>query len=260
MRHVAYHARQRDKWRVFRDGIPGKVWDAVRWHSFSPDGTHLAYEARENGQCCIVVDEKEGEHFSGIDYLFQFSPDSARLGYVATIEKGKECAVVDGKRGPVFDTVFPTSFTFSDNSRHFAYAGRRGNHCVVVKDGEEVLQADEVVIDGRLGKALGPILSPNGARMACAVRRGGQWRMVLDRVASSPWDSILDLSLEGLSAGFSPDGKHFSYVGERKDKRFVVIDQKENPDAWFCGATFSPDGKHAAFVHAERLFHIQSRQ
>lgn len=250
MRHVAYHARQRDKWRVFRDGTPGRTWDAVRWHRFSPDGAHLAYEARENGQYFVVLDEKEGEHFSGIDYPFQFSPDSARLGYVATIEKGKQCVVIDGKRGPVFDTVFPTSFTFSDNSLHFAYAGRRGDRCSAVKDGEEVLQADEMVMDSGPGKTLWPILSPDGSRMACAVRRGGQWWMVLDRVESSPWDSILDLSLEGPSAGFSPDGKHFSYAAERKDKRFVVIDEKENPGAWFYGATFSPDGNHAAFVRA----------
>ena len=250
MRHVAYHARLKDKWRVFRDGTPGRTWDAVRWHRFSPDGEHLAYAARENGQYFIVVDEKEGEHFSRIDNGFQFSPDSARLGYVVTIEKSNQCVVVDGKRGPIFDAVFPASFSFSDNSRHFAYAGRRGDRCVVVKDGEEVLQADEVVMDSHLGKTLGPILSPDGARMACAVRRGGQWRMVLDRVESSPWDSILDLSPDGPSAGFSPDGKHFGYAGERKDKRFVVIDEKENPGAWLYGATFSPDGKHAAFVRA----------
>jgi hypothetical protein len=108
------------------------MWDAVNWHRFSPDGRHLAYAARENGQYFVVVDEKEGEHFSRIDNGLQFSPDSARLGYVARIEKGKQCVVVDGKPGPVLNAVFPASFTFSDSSRHFAYAGRRGDHCVVV--------------------------------------------------------------------------------------------------------------------------------
>jgi hypothetical protein len=250
MRHVAFRARQRDRWRIFRDGTPGKIWDAVNWHRFSRDGKHLAYAARESGQYFVVVDDKEGEHFSRIDNAFQFSPDSARLGYVATIEKGKQCVVVDGKRGPVFDAVVPSTLSFSDNSRHFAYAGRRGQHCVIVKDGEEVLQADEVVMDTQLGKTLGPVLSPDGARMACAIRRGGQWRMVLDGAESSPWHSVLDLSLEGPSAAFSPDGKHFSYVGERKDERFVVIDGNENPGAWLYAATFSPDGEHAAYVRS----------
>jgi Tol biopolymer transport system component len=119
-----------------------------------------------------------------------------------------------------------------------------------------VTQADEILSPvqsfgtARVGDTFGPFLSPDGTRLAFAIRRGSKWSLVLDGVESQRWDSISNLNLDGPVAGFSPDGRHFTYVGVRAEKNFLVLDQKENPNAWLYCAAFSPDSRHAAFVRS----------
>jgi hypothetical protein len=159
--------------------------------------------------------------------------------------------VVDGIEGPVFDKIVPGSFRFSESSKHFAYAARRGAKLVILKDSKEVLEGDDVLRAQQARKVDFVFLSPDGKRLASMVRRGNQWFAVVDGIESQPWDWINDLGgLAGACAGFSPDGGHFSYVGFRGGKKFVVVDNKESADGWMGCAVFSPDGKHAALVRA----------
>jgi Tol biopolymer transport system component len=259
-KHVAYRAREGGKWRIFRDGVPGKECDEARNQWFSPDGKHLAYLARITNTWRIVLDGVDGPAFSRYDettkhyWPFVFSPDSARLAYVATNDKDKQYVVVDGVEGPVFDQILHHSFSFSENSKHFIYAARRGREGVVIKDGQEIVNAEDVLSPVQtfgatvVGDTFGPFLSPDGSRFACVFQRSGKWIAVIDGKESPPWDSISDLSLLGPSAGFSPDGRHFTYVGEVGKNQFVVIDQKINTNGWAYSAVFSPDSSHSAFV------------
>ena len=52
------------------------------------------------------------------------SPDGRHLAYVKR-EGGKQTVVVDGREQPTFDRV--ASFTFSPNSKWFAYAAAEGD-------------------------------------------------------------------------------------------------------------------------------------
>jgi hypothetical protein len=261
-RHVAYREQVGEKWRIVRDGVPGKEYDNAEYQFFSQDSRHLAYLARAGEKQAVVLDGVEGGWFSKIDEIakdhwpIEFSPDSAHLAYIGTAGERKQCVVVDGKEGPIFEEVLFHSFSFSGDSKHFAYAGRRGGHCFVIKDGKELLKAKEVLspvdhVGGtRMGDTFGPFLSANGSRLACATGRQRKWVVNVEGVESRPWEMISDLDLDGVSARFSPDGRHFSYVGERGEKRFVVIDQKEIKDGGFYCAVFSPDSKHTAYVRA----------
>lgn len=260
-RHVAYRARNGTKWHIVRDGVPGREYDNANTQRFSPDSEHLAYVARAGGGFRVVLDEKAGEPFSRIDetskgqWPYEFSPDSSRLAYVATIEEGKQCVVVDGKRGPAFDEVLHHSFSFSGNSRHFAYAARRGTQYMVVKDSEELLPAEGIANslqafgDARIGETFGPFLSPDGQQLAYSVQRDSNYVAIVNGVESAPWDAINCLVAPGEEfARFSPDGRHFAFVGMRGDQYFAVVDQKEHPHAWMGCAVFSPDGNRVAFA------------
>jgi Tol biopolymer transport system component len=264
-RHVAFREQVEGKWRIVRDGTPGHDYDEAFNQSFSPDSEHLAYVARKGSARCVVMDGVEGKLFSAIDeptedqWPFVFSPDSAHLAYVAVIAKGKESVVVDGVQGPVFDEILLHSFSFSANSRHFAYAARRGGRGIVVKDGKEVLEADDIFSEvhvfgnTRIGETFGPFLSPDGTRLACAIRRGTNWVAIIDGIESQPWDSIVQLeSVIPGNPGFSPDGRQFTYTAERHDKMFVMLDQEELARCDIASyVVFSPDGRRTAFVRGE---------
>jgi len=261
-KHVAYRARDGGKWRIFRDGVPGKEYDEARYQSFSPDSQHLAYLSRITNKWCIVLDGVDGPPFFQFNettkeyWPFVFSPDSTRLAYVASNEKGKQYVVVDGVEGPLFDQVLHHSFSFCDDSKHYIYAARRERQGIVVKDGKEILKAEDVLSPVQsfgstmIGSTFGPFLSSDGSRFACVIQRNGKWIAVVDGKESPPWDSISDLSLLGPSAGFSADGLHFTYVGDLGENHFVVLDEKINTNSWYYCAVFSPDSKHSAFVRA----------
>ncbi len=258
-RHVAYRARNGKKWRIFRDGVAGKEYNEAHSQSFSPDGDHLAYLARLGEKYCVVLDGAEGEFFNRIvetskqQWPFVFSPDSARLAYVASRE-GKQCVVVDGRPGPAFDEVLHHSFSFSEDSKHFAYAAIVSSQGIIIRDGKEVLRADGIVSDvqsfgeTRIGETFGPFLSPDGTRLACGVRRGTNCFVVLDNIESGPWQRINCLVAPREDfARFSADGRHFTYVGLRGEKDFVVVDRQENTNSWMDCAVFSPDSQRTAF-------------
>jgi hypothetical protein len=259
-RHVAYRAHDEGKWWVVRDGVPGRKYDDVSSMMFSPNGEHLAYVARTGSNSCVVLDELQGDPFSSIPELtkqywpFVFSENSQHLAYIGSSDGRNYCVVVDGKRGPMFDEVLHHSFSFSDNSEHYTYAARRDGKGIVVKDGKEVLTCSDVFSSvqqmGRekIGDTYGPFLSADGEHLACAIRKGTNWVVSVDGKESTPWDSISELDLDGPAAGFSPDGRHFTYVGQRGQKFFVVVDQKEYPTDGFYCAAFSPDTRHMAFV------------
>ncbi len=261
-RHVAYRARGDGKWWVVCDGVAGNKYDDVNYMMFSPDGEHLVYIARAGSNSCVVLDGVEGDRFSSIrdvsksQWPFVFSPNSKHHAYVGNIDRGNHCVVVDGKRGPVLDEVLHHSFSFSENSEHWVYAAHRDGKGIVIKDGEEVMRCEDVLSqvqrfgDTTIGETFGPFLSADGEHLACAIRKGANWVVSVDGKEGVPWDSILQLEMLGPSAGFSPDGRHFTYVGQRGQKVFVVVDQQEYPNGSVYCAAFSPDSKHVAFAQA----------
>jgi len=264
-RHVAYRAKSTTgKWSIVRDGVSGNEYDEAHSQMFSPDSAHLAYLAKREGKCFVVLDGVEGNPFSSIgpttkgSWPFAFSPDGGHLGYVASIESGKQCVVVDGRQGPVFDEVFLHSFKFSENSQHFAYAARRGGKAVVVKDAKEVLEAEDILSNvhsfgsHQIGDTYGLFISPDGTRVASMVRRGTNWFAVVDGVESRPWDAIVYSAQPG-ETGFSPDGRYFTYAAHREGKFYVMLDEHDMAQCDYGGyVVFSPDSKRNAFVRSER--------
>ena len=65
---LAYLAKQADKWLIVVDGVDGKLYDDIRYTSltFSPDGQHVAYDVKQAGEEFVVVDGVEGKQYTSI--------------------------------------------------------------------------------------------------------------------------------------------------------------------------------------------------
>lgn len=118
---VAYVAKQ-DNMEIVRIGNRQlSIYDQVGELKWSPDGTRLAYCAKRGRAWFVVVDGKEQSHH---DYVAMFSndlvfsPDSRALAYPVT-DGDRHSVVLNGRqKGPHYSV---SDLTFSPDSHTFAY-------------------------------------------------------------------------------------------------------------------------------------------
>ncbi len=149
---------------------------------------------------------------------------------------GLRRVVINGVEGKPFARAL--RFTFSENGEHYFHFAERtdGRGCVVV-DGVESEPCEMLANDAAR-------ISPDGKRVAFAVKRGEKWRMVVDGKEVAAGDAIQHIT-------FSRDSRRLAY-GLRKDGKWrVVIDGVEQPaydDLGRTGIQFSADGSHIAYT------------
>jgi len=148
-----------EKAGVVRDGKLEGSYDAIEPPLvFSPDSARLAFVADAgNGRCC-VVDGKPGPVSNNV-HPPMFSPDSKRVAYAADAVGGVT-VVVDGKPGGALnDIANEYALIFSPDSKHLAYLG-------VNADGTRVPMVDEKPV-GTPSRAGVPVLgfSPDSAHL-----------------------------------------------------------------------------------------------
>jgi hypothetical protein len=111
--------------------VEGKPYDLVSRISFSPDGTRVAYGAKDGKAHWLVI----GDSTRPIGYLpnqVVYSADGGRVAYwtLETDRRGRERVVVNEVRGPTFDAAgWPT---FDDSATIAAYWARAGRGYVMV--------------------------------------------------------------------------------------------------------------------------------
>ena len=191
-RRFAYVAQEGDEELEFALVVDGQEWSRYDYVDtlgpvFSPDSTTIAYIVRSQGnefKESVVVDKQRGTPYEGV-LAPVFSPDSGRIAYPA-YDGTKWFVVLDGQEGKRYDYVgTPYSsgrsaaglvgfrrLIFSPDSKRLAYGAQVGDKWLVVVDGEEGKQYDEIGMCGL-------VFSPDSRAVAYAARAGKEWFVVV---------------------------------------------------------------------------------
>jgi len=245
-KRYAYGAVKEGKVVVVIDGKEEAPCDEATRPVFSPDGQHIAYAVRNGTVWQLILDGRPvKEHERIFGDTVRFSPDSKRLAYMAgrreTVKRdGKDVVlerrfyVVDGEEMRAYDLLVPNAFVFSPDSRRTAYVGVKNNRLVVVIDGIEGREYDDV----RLVQ-----FSPDSRRLAYLARRDNRAYAVVDNAEGLGYQSVGNLI-------FSSDGKRMAYVAARDKSAFIVVDGAEGRNYTNVIAetiAFSPDAKYIVY-------------
>ncbi len=265
--HHAYLAWEAGSWTLVLDGkVQGsKGLSPINAPPvFAEAGNGVAYltrDAQKNKICWIMNGKPLGLHDGSDERSFSFSADGSHWAY-AVADDGQWFRVVDGKRGPLFDSV-STDFVFSPDGQRTAYSGRKGQERFLVVDGS-VERKIEGLVDGTL------VFSPDGKRLAYAAARPNQsCYIVVDGQAGPVFDGIggsfplgarrgvtstAGGAVFGLASGctvaFSPDSRKLAYLATKGGERVVVVDGKGDDVPMDCmvgGLLFSADSKRLAY-------------
>lgn len=181
---------------------------------WSPDSAHWAYAFRDGGQwrvCRDGVALRPWPEVSGLTY----GPDGRHLAYRATSARSSRI-VVDDVSGPGFAWVGDPVLAAGGAC---AYWARKGpSHLLVFGEARY----------GPWEEGAAPVLSPDGRHIACAVRRGSEWFVLVDGVTGPPCEGVLGLT-------FSLDSRRVAYAARSGDRWRVVSDGYEGPpceDVW----------------------------
>lgn len=260
-RHIALLRPVGSRFVVELDGTASQQWDQVggleleQTHQrspsgafqFSPDGSRLAYVAREGARIVLVV----GQQVTPIEPadirragFFSFSPNGSRYAMVVRApHRGQAWIVVDGiKHGPYGDV---RDVTFSGDGKHIAYVTHQSPF-------ENQRAGVKVVLDGKESPAYARVnslnLSFDGSRAVYASEamyqeRTEGWRVVVDGKPSATRYAavkLLQMSANGKRVAFvgSPTTDGVNYVSEQ-----IVIDGKASKNYKFVHELkLSPDG------------------
>ncbi len=285
---------------------PFEFDDITVW-MFSPDGQRLAYVGRRKADWLVVVDTQGGPAFDIVGGLTfspdsrRFAYAGVGTGWALGGEKAAGMVVIDRQQGPVFkatlgstgksvlgvlggmsvreefvkgyfDRLWPawhgvSSPAFSPDSRHIAYAARRGKNEVVVMLGGEPGPQFEAIVGG-------PVFSPDSEQVAYVAAEKGTVNLVLGttKVAGVARKGRFLSSLDyeerpsefASYLAFSPDSRRVAYLWVRggsfyarrftqRARRQVFLDGqpgKEYDAIAVFNLTFSPDSQHLAYdVH-----------
>jgi hypothetical protein len=201
----------------------------------TPDGSRVFVVASQGSRVQAVVDGQPGPLCRNIRVpkgggdssksygLPPFSPDKLRCAYIAELDGGKECVVVDGVQSPLSDKV--DSLVFGPKGHHFAYL--------------EVQRG--VGVSGR------------GTRERFSVVDNGKRGPLFDLLIGSGKES------EHLKFVFSDDSEHLGYIGmtasANRNSQHAVFDGREQGQEHksIKQLALSRDGKHVAYIATDYI-------
>ena len=257
-----------EKWTYFVDDAAGPLFNVVSPIVFSRDGRHYAYSGsnvhsgfkKQSTEGTVVLDGHPGELHEGSGFAGMwtlavgatesaatgprvlhadfhgvsdpaFSPDGA-LAYAVRRDKGEIVVMSGDQAGPPIDELVG-SILFSDDPKHWAYIGKRGDSFLEVRDGQPGITFP---IDAKVGWVDWVTIARDGSRLGYQlVRGGGQFgnevttrarrSVVLDGRAGKEYNA------GGMSIlFFTPDHRHYVHTVMRIDGKhdLVVADGNES--------------------------------
>jgi Tol biopolymer transport system component len=227
------------------NGKAGVDYTAFESLRFAPDG-HPIYTMHSgpNSKVFLIDGNKESDAYDAADLnTLHFSADGKHTAYVARVNT-RAFVVLDGKKMPEFvDVQRPPAYNMElayekmlqfTPDGHVIYHARASNNYGLVKD-DQILGDDGMV-------------SPDGRRVATVKQANNGTSQATAQLTldGQTGPAFLDIT----KMAFSPDSKHFAYVGRRSVPNgsdggyFLVVDgvQKgEYPEV--AELEFSPDSQ-----------------
>lgn len=277
------------KWTYLIGDKMGPMFDVISPIAFSADGQHYAYGAanvhsgfrKQKIDATVVLDGRAGQTSEGsglvgvwtavlgqaviapmgIQILHAdlfgasdpaFSPDG-KLTYAVRRGKGDVVVMVGDEAGPAVDELL-SPILFSDDAKHSAYVGGRGDSFQEVRDGQP---GKTFPVGARVGLVDWAVMSADGSRLAYELVRGGvdymkqatrraRRSVVLDGQAGREYNSnSISMML------FTTDNRHYLYAVSRVDGKYdvAVVDGTEsNHYDEITDLHFSAEGASAIFL------------
>jgi len=248
-RRYAYFVKQDPEEWIVCDGKAQPRYKRVGQYTFSSDGKHFAYAARDANEAeFVILDGKALGPYEDVGSSIAFSPDSKRLAY--TVRRlGKEMLICDGKQWHGYAKVFYPMFSPDSNSLACWARSADGKQCFVLRDGKQIAQMSG---EPRL------TFSPDGKVLACSTWNGSELYRLVEKA------ELLATGYDCASQPvFSPDGRHIACALGKDMRWWVCVDgnnlagryDPENVKHWdgpTGGGTsmslnspgFSADGRH----------------
>ena len=206
---------------VVVDGVESQPWDEVLWPpTFSANGVHLAYLARDGQGGALVVDGQIVRRAPGfVPNNFRLGDDGSAAAVQKTADGGVE-VVLGARTSGRFDDVCALSFVLGPAGR-FAFVGRRGNHYLGVVDFQEIPAPG-------IPTGCDIVFSADGSRFAYATRDDRREFDTGKAVEVSRYALVLDGSVQPLSASGS-------IARLAHDLAVVAIDEPSSRILWVVG-------------------------
>jgi hypothetical protein len=238
---------------MFLDGVKSPAYNSIDVGQVAFVGEKLIYIAQTNDKKWhLVVNDKQGPAYDGLKNLL-VNDDSNHYAFVASTG-GPWGVGVDGVLGAARGII--DRMSIASNGRVTYITVGRMNGATGTPASSSGLYVDDkllgpvqrpfAVLDSTgHGSAVEPfvLFSPDGKRFAHISQVAGGFAAVVDGKVGRAYDSI------GVFQ-FSPDSKHYFYVGNRK-LAFLVYDGQEMPGEDSNGVSnfvFSKTGDRFAYL------------
>ena len=208
---VAYFARNGKKFIPVVDGEQQGPYEYTGLGPiWSPDSKYLAYIGSRKDTVCVVINGQEQKGYTSVTSL-EFSPDGAEYAYGAALNYDWYMYKGESQYGPYMGVWNPT---YSPDGAHFSFVARRDSSIFIVQDGVELPGYVDV---------MWPVYSPDSRHLAyvAVLTRDtvhATQRAVLDGEEGPVYNFVYPDALT-----FSSNGEHFGYIGEIDTLRVVAV-------------------------------------
>lgn len=219
---VAYTLEKDSLTQVVHNGVSGKKYTEVLYVRMSRDGKRIAYGSRTNTKWRMVVDGQEGRFFDEIGTPI-FSPDGKHILYDAKLGE-KWYLVIDGKMNKEACFAYFDKLFSKDSTRIYGFENSAPDNNlarVVVMD----LHFKQLSILNTPG--FGVKFNKDKTRFATVYENNKHKRVAVVSL-SEPAIISEGQSFDEISRmAFGSDGVTLAYVGEKKGKLYLVVNDKE---------------------------------
>jgi TolB protein len=189
--------------------------------AWSPDGSHLAYVAFEQGHAVVFVQSLLTRQtfklaaFPGSNSAPAWSPDGKQLAIVLTRDGSAAIYLVrpdgSGLRRISFSDAIDTEPSFSPDGRFLLFASDRGGSVQIYRMSVEGGYAERITFEGN--NNFSPRYSPDGNSFVFMHSTGGQFYIATQDFQTKQMQVLTDVGWE-KKPSFAPNGKLVLFATE----------------------------------------------